>query len=160
MAWSAARPLRWSDFQAHPPRDGAESARTGYGMYYAWRCRGRAFEFQVIAAFHPRRSWVKPEVLRDSVESRRTLAHEQAHFHITEVYARRMRQQFRELTAPCARSDAALEAEAQRVVQEEKATQRRYDAETGHGLELRQQARWEAEIGRQLGMQPSSGSRP
>ncbi|MGH7548138.1 MAG: DUF922 domain-containing protein [Gemmatimonadales bacterium] len=152
IAWSAARRLRRSDFRADPARGSREVARTGYGIYYASKCRGRAFEFRVIAAFHPRESWVKAEVVRDSAESRRTLRHEQTHFNIAEVYARRMRRHFRELVNPCARSDAALEAEAQRLVREERATQRRYDAETEHGLELRRQAQWEGEIGRQVGM--------
>lgn len=150
VAWSAAWRLRWSDFQADPPRGGVESALTSYGLYYAWRCRGRVFEFRVIAAFHPRQSWVKAAVVRDSVASRRTLAHEQTHFDIAEVYARRMRLHFGALVDPCQRSDATLDADAQRLVRQGQTTQRRYDAETLHGLELGQQARWQAEIDREL----------
>lgn len=144
----------WSDFQAAPPRGGPEAARTGYGLYYAWKCRGKsgrgAFEFRAIAGFHPRGSWVKAEVLRDSAESRRVLGHERTHFNITEVHARRMRRHFAALVEPCGRTDSELSAEARRLLEEEKATQRRYDEETDHGLRTTQQARWEAEVRRDL----------
>jgi len=150
ISWSAARPLTWGDFQGAAPQAGAEAAKTAYGIYYAWKCRGRAFEFLAIAAFHPGDSWVKPAVLGDSTESRRVLGHEQTHFNIAELYARRMRQRFARLARPCARSDDQLGLEARRILDEERAFQRRYDAETGHGLERREQTAWEAEMRRQL----------
>ena len=150
IPWSAARRLTWSDFQGAPPQSGEEAAKTAYGIYYAWKCRGRAFEFRVVAAFHPNDSWVKPVVLGDSVESRRVLAHEQTHFNIAELYARRMRRRFAALSSPCARGDDQLGYEARRILDEERAFQRRYDAETGHGLERREQAAWEAEVRQRL----------
>jgi uncharacterized protein DUF922 len=150
FAWSGRRRLRWSDFQGAPATRGTEAAMTAYTMSYAWKCAGRTFEFRVLAAFRPRFSWVKDAVLRDSVESRRTLVHEQTHFDLTEVHARRMRRSFAALTGPCRRADTELNELAQRLVQEEKADQRRYDDETNHGLLLKQQAAWTAEVGRQL----------
>jgi len=155
LAWSAARPLRWSDFQGVPRQGGDEAAKTAYGIYYAWKCRaggreGRVFEFRAVAAFHLQESWVQAAVVQDSAQSARTLGHEQTHFDIAELYARRMRRHFRELAEPCARSDADLTAAAERLLDEERATQRRYDDESGHGLRRREQAAWEGEIARQL----------
>jgi hypothetical protein len=150
MPWSATRPLQWSDFQGAPRHGGDEAAKTAYGIYYAWKCRGRAFEFRAVAAFHTQESWVQPAVAGDIAEGPRTLAHEQTHFDIAEVYARRMRRHFRELAEPCAQSDANLAAGALRLLDEEKAMQHRYDAETAHGLRRTQQVAWETEIRRQL----------
>ena len=150
IPWLAGRPLRWSDFQGTPPQGGEEAAKTAYGIYYAWKCRGGAFEFRVVAAFHPRESWVQAAVLGDSSGSPRVLAHEQTHLNIAELYAQRLRAHFRQVANPCHRSDTDLAMEAQRLVDEEKAMQRRYDAETGHGLRRREQAEWEAEIARRL----------
>jgi hypothetical protein len=150
FVWSSRRRLRWSDFQGDPATRGTEAAMTAYAISYAWKCSGRTFEFRVLAGFRPRLSWVKAAVLRDTLESRRTLAHEQTHFDLTEVHARRMRRTFAELTGPCRRADTELTELAQRLVQAEKADQRRYDDETNHGLLLQQQAAWTAEVGRQL----------
>jgi len=151
VRWSAGRRLTWSDFQGAAPQGGEEAAKTAYGIYYGWKCTGREFEFLVIAAFHRDQSWVKAVVLTDSAESRRVLAHEQTHFNIAELYARRMRQRFAGFSRPCRMSDDQLSAEARHILDEERVFQRRYDAETGHGLERREQTAWEANIRRQLG---------
>jgi len=152
FAWSAARRLVWSDFQASPPASGAEGARTAYTLYYAWRCRGRAFEFRGIAGFRPRSSWVKAIVLNDPVQRRTVLRHEQTHFDLTEVHARRMRRYFGGLTDPCGKGDAELTALARRMMDEERAEQRRYDEETRHGLLADRQTAWTADVSRRLGL--------
>ena len=148
--WSGNRALRWPDFQGPPPDGGQEAARTAYGLFYGWRCRGPSFEFQVTAAFLTRKSWVKGAILRDSAESRRVLKHEQTHFDLAETHARRMRQSFQALPDPCGQTDEQLSALAQRLIREEKAAQQRYDAETGHGLVTAKQSEWDRAVARQL----------
>ena len=150
FAWSAGRPLAWRDFQGSPPSEGSEGAKTSYTLYSGWKCRGDVFEFRVIAGFRPRQSWVKAIVLNDSMQRRTILRHEQTHFDLAEVHARRMRRAFADLARPCAKTDAELRALVQRLAQEEKAEQRRYDDETDHGLLADQQAAWSREVARQL----------
>jgi len=140
--WSATRPLTWSDFQGRPPAGGPEGAKTAYSLSSIWKCRGQTFEFRVVAAFRPRQSWVKAAVLKDSLQRRTILAHEQTHFDLAEVQARKMRQVFGDLPGPCRRSDRQLSALAERLGREENAEQRRYDAETHHGLLTAPQAEW------------------
>ena len=149
FAWSSRR-LTWDDFQGEPPTEGSEGAVTAYTIYSAWKCRRDAFEFRVVAGFRPRQSWVKAVVLRDSEQRRTVLAHEQTHFDLAEVHARIMRRAFRDLERPCRQADAALSALAQRLGQAEKAEQRRYDAETRHGLLGDEQARWTLQTQRRL----------
>jgi len=147
--WST-RPLTWRDFQAAPPTAGSEGAMTSYTLYSAWKCRGEEFEYRVIAGFRPRLSWVKAVVLNDTLQRRTVLGHEQTHFDLAEVHARRMRQTLGSLARPCAKSDAELRALSQRLTQEEKAEQRRYDAETQHGLRADEQAAWSVQTRRRL----------
>ena len=148
--WSAARRLGWSDFRAQPPGRGEEGAKTGYALFYAWKCRGEAFEFRVIAAFRPRQSWVKTVIVNDSAQSRSALGHEQTHFDLAEMHARRMRRSFNALPDACRKTDRELTALARQLLQEEKAEQRRYDAETGHGLRAAEQATWSRDVARRL----------
>ena len=150
ITWTAARRLTWRDFQGPPPEDGAEGAMTSYTLYSAWKCRGANFEFRVIAGFRPRQSWVKAVVLNDSTQRRTVLGHEQTHFDIAEAHARVMRRAFGGLVRPCSMSDDELSDLAQRLIQAEKAEQRRYDAETNHGLRASQQAAWSASVARRL----------
>ena len=149
--WSAGRRLAWSDFQGSPPSEGSEGAKISYTLYSGWKCKGAAFEFRMIAGFRPRQSWVKAVVLNDSMQRRTVLGHEQTHFDLAEVHARRMQRAFGDLARPCARTDAELSALAQRLTQEEKAEQRRYDEETNHGLLADQQAAWSRDVAQRLG---------
>ena len=149
VAWSTRR-LTWDDFQGAPPADGSEGAITAYTLYSAWKCRGDVFEFHIVAGFRPRQSWVRAVVLRDTVQRRTVLVHEQTHFDLAEVHARLMRRAFRDLERPCQQSDRQLSALAQRLGQAEKAEQRRYDAETRHGLLGDEQARWTLQTRRRL----------
>jgi hypothetical protein len=148
--WSATRRLAWNDFRGRPPGSGAEIAKTSYALFYAWKCRRDAFEFRVIAAFRPRQSWVKTVALNDTVLRRSALRHEQTHFDLAEVHARRMRRYFATLAGACAKTDSELSNLAGRLIQEEKAEQERYDAETNHGLRPESQAAWNAEVARRL----------
>ena len=148
--WSAARRLTWNDFHGRPPGSGPEVAKTAYALFYAWKCRREAFDFRVIATFRPRQSWVKTVALSDSVFSRSALRHEQTHFDLAEVHARRMRRYFATLAGACSKTDSELTNLAGRLIQEEKAEQQRYDAETNHGLRSERQAAWNAEVARQL----------
>ena len=148
--WSAGRRLKWSDFRGQPPGQGEEGAKTAYALFYAWKCRGEAFEFRVIAAFRPRQSWVKAVMANDNAQSRSALGHEQTHFDLTEVHARKMRQYFNVLPEACRKTDRELTALARRLLQEEKAEQQRYDAETEHGLRAAPQGTWSRDVKRRL----------
>jgi hypothetical protein len=61
-----------------------------------------------------------------------------------------MRRYFADLPGACRKADGDLHELAQRLVREEKVEQRRYDAETNHGLRLRPQAMWSADVARRL----------
>ena len=150
LPWSATRRLAWADFQGIPPTRGDESALTSYSLFHGVTCTGRSFEFRVVAAFLPRQSWVKPAIVANPTESARTLRHEQTHFDLSEVHARRMRRYFSELFEPCMKTAEELGSLAERFVREESAAQRRYDEETSHGRVTRKQADWDAEVGRLL----------
>lgn len=148
--WTVRRPLVWADFKGRPPDGGPAAAETAYTLFYGARCTGSKFEFRVMAAFRPEDSWVRPAVLKNPADNTRALRHEQTHFDLTEVHARRMRRYFAELMAPCRVSSGELEAMAERLVRDEKAAQDQYDAETDHGRTATQQARWNKEVADQL----------
>lgn len=146
LPWSANRPLVWDDFRGQAPADGAEGARTVYLISYLSRCRGLDFEFTVVAVMLPPSSWVKERVLTSPNESTRVLRHEQTHFDLTEVHARRMRRYFSELYNPCGVPEDRLKESVDRFVADEAEAQRKYDLETGHGLRLDRQRAWDDHV--------------
>lgn len=149
-AWSAARPLTWAEFRGTAPAGGMEGARTVYLLRYESRCHGKTFTFDVKAVFVPDESWVKADVLASPRESVRVLQHEQTHFDLTEVHARRMRKYFAGLYDACGLSDAQVDAAVDRFVKEEAAAQQRYDDETGYGLVPARQRVWTERVAEML----------
>lgn len=151
LPWASKRPLIWADFKGDPPNNtGQVAAETAYTLIHGTRCARSAFEFRVMAAFRPKDSWVRPAMLRTAAESARALRHEQTHFNLTEVHARRLRRYYGELIAPCRSSTSDLAAAAERIGRDEKAAQERYDAETDHGRNAAEQARWDKDVDAQL----------
>jgi hypothetical protein len=150
LPWSSTRALTWVDYKGRVPAADTDGAHTAYSLFSAGRCVRRSFDFRVTAAVLPAQSWVKPTVVADRTRSRNTLRHEQTHFDLTEVYARRMRQYFGELYEPCLKSEVELDALAQKFVQQESDAQKLYDQETNHGLLAAKQTAWNNEVAKEL----------
>lgn len=151
ISWAARRPLTWTDFKGRAPTAASQVvAETAYTLIQGAVCTGSKFDFRVVAAFRPKDSWVRPAMLRTAADSAHALKHEQTHFDITEIHARRLRRYFSELMAPCRMSTSDLEASAARIGRDEKAAQAQYDAETDHGRATTQQTRWEKDVAGQL----------
>jgi len=151
ILWAARRPLTWGDFRGSPPSNpGAVAAETAYTIIHGAACRGSTFEYRVAAAFRPKQSWVRPAALRTAADSTRALRHEQTHFDLAEVHARRLRRYFAELIAPCRIPTNDLAATAARMGREEKAAQELYDQETDHGRAAPAEGRWEKDVAAQM----------
>jgi hypothetical protein len=148
--WGLKRPLVWTDFKGDPPRESPAAAETAYTLLHGVRCTGSTFEYRVVAAFRPDHSWVRPEILKRPTDSARALRHEQTHFDLTELHARRLRRYFMELVAPCKSSQGDLSQVAERYVRDEANAQAQYDRETDHGRKPAEQIRWDKDVDSQL----------
>lgn len=98
FTWAQHPTLTWNDFQG-PPLKFAPGLRalTDIGLTPSLECRQGVWDVRVEANFHPAGSWVEPRH-KGSVE---LLQHEQGHFDITELYARKMRKAIRDARISC-----------------------------------------------------------
>ncbi|MBL7924628.1 MAG: hypothetical protein JNL88_10565 [Bacteroidia bacterium] len=96
--WSGSSCLQAADFRMErapaaamkTASQGKNGSLEGYifcGIEFSYEVEGTEIQYKVIALMEPDKSW-----LRDST-NRSTLEHEQAHFNIAEVYARRIRRE-------------------------------------------------------------------
>jgi hypothetical protein len=150
VPWMLKRPLTWADFKGQPPASSPAAAQTAYSLFYGARCTGPKFEYRVVAAVRPKDSWVRMPLLRTPALNASALRHEQTHFDLTEIHARRMRRYYVELIAPCRTQSGELEDRADQFTRDEKAAQAAYDAETDHGRTAAQQSRWDKQVSDQL----------
>lgn len=132
-------PLTWSEFQGHP--------ETHDHMHGAVTYAGIALEienvdfwgnmtFKAYAVFDRKKSWT-----RKNMNDRKLLAHEQVHFDIAEVYARRLQKKLNDMGLK--RKDAKKAKRLHHKYNSEQLkVQAVYDEETIHGISEPVQAQW------------------
>jgi Bacterial protein of unknown function (DUF922) len=150
LLWSANRRLAWNDYQAKPPARHDVSALTSYALSFDNDCDGGTYHVRIVAAFLQEKSWVDPAVLTQQDVSRLTLEHEQTHFDLAELHARKMRKAIAALTEPCRMTEEQRRAVVAPILDEDRNTQRRYDRETSNGRDLRWQTEWIRNVSIQL----------
>lgn len=145
ILWTKDRKLTWDDFQA--PTDSTMpkvAALTFSSIIYRRSCENGQLRGTVQAVFKKKKSWVNPNMKTDY-----HLEHEQLHFDITELYARRLRGALEKYVFDC---DQVLEFN--RVVSvflnEWKKVQHKYDIETIYSQNMQQQRDWYVSIHMQL----------
>lgn len=148
IPWSADRKLQWSDFKGSYFKTEWAAATTATGISYAFSAseqNGQQFlEIEVQCVFFPERSWYRPE-LCDAV----ILSHEQLHFDIAELHARKFRKRLAEF-----RFTENVKEEVrdiyENILRELMAFQNKYDRETDFSKDLQQQLLWNRAIAEDL----------
>ncbi len=145
LSWNENRKLTWNDFKARAHGGEPEDvALTTYQIGYSYKIMGSRIEVDVYCHFIKNQSWVKPEGRNDYV-----LLHEQKHFDLAEIYARKLKAAFREY-AKNGMSRRYVERDMERIYNEIwdecSEMQERYDHQTRHGLNKKQQAEWNEKI--------------
>ena len=146
LHWSASRPLALADFKGRPRPAEAHAALTSATIVAQVACKSGQFTGHVQAAFDPTTSWWRDP----ATMTPKLLRHEQLHFDITEVYARRLRQKLAAVRVPCAQLGSSFERLSKSVYAEWEKAEEQYDRDTNHGLKPEQQTQWEAQVQQQL----------
>jgi hypothetical protein len=135
LRWSSNRRLTWDDYlaQPDPASDAAASTTTYLGIDYHFSSSG--FSYKIDSRFSKTRSWglYKTDYI---------LAHEQGHFDIAEVYARKLNQRMSEYKFDRKTYQKDLKKIYDEVIEEKEETQNRYDRETRHSINKDKQYEW------------------
>jgi len=144
ILWSEGRKLNWDDFKSnvYPNKDylSASTVTIDVNCY----CDKGKYNWKAEALFSKSMSWVKNGKSTDYV-----LQHEQNHFNLTEVYARRIRKECVLYSNPCANLEK-LKSIIDGLKEKYDKEQLRYDLETKHGGNKTAQKKWEEDIKKQL----------
>jgi hypothetical protein len=144
VAWSANRKLSWEDFRGIPESDNPHHALTAANLAVEARCKDNKFYYEVKCVFLPTESWSKNK------QSAKLLAHEQLHFDLTEVHARQLRKNLKELGLSCGNLKSDLNTTVGAAFKAWKAEQDEFDKISRHGLDAQTQLAWEQNIARRL----------
>lgn len=148
IAWDRDKPLCWRDFKAKPDFFSSYTANTNSGIGYSWNYSTASgnpeLEYDISCSFYPNRSWVKKPADPDFL-----LAHEQLHFDISELHARKLNKALAEYKPTrTVRSD--LRQIYTRIEAERVAMQKQFDQETRHSENPKAEMAWRKKIAMEL----------
>lgn len=149
IPWSEDFRLEWSDFKGNPNKNSDAVAITASGLTFSFSARttkSRLIDYsaKVEAHFYPKESWCKKELV-----DRIVLAHEQLHFDITELHARRFRKLVSERDFSLNIKKELTELQ-NRINKELKVFQNKYDSESDFSRNIDTQNHWEMFVNQQL----------
>ncbi len=141
IAWNEDRRLTWEDFRAKADYNVSWAATTSSGMTHEFSgsIKGDkvSFDYEVHCYFYPHNSWYKKELATEKL-----LLHEQLHFDIAEIHARKLRKR---IAAKTFTSNLKKEMNALYTLtnNEMKRMQHRYDEATDFSLNREKQVEWQ-----------------
>jgi len=148
MVWSKDFRLSWNDFKGPIPPDAVPAATTASGISYKYSANLLHHEveldYTVNAYFYPNESWYKPDSCDELI-----LSHEQLHFDISELFARKMRLI---LSRTSFTENVKVEVRKiyKEILKELSDFQDKYDWETNFSRNTKAQLEWNARISEAL----------
>jgi len=135
--WDKDYKLSWDDFEGQPRFDYESiSALTSSGIVHYQGCKEGKIIYKVQAYFEKHESWVK-----DEARTNHHLRHEQLHFDITELNARKLRKALSNREFKCG-EEAEFEVFVETVVSNWEEDQRAFDLNTRHSMDHEAQREW------------------
>lgn len=140
IEWTPENKLTWKNFKGKIPRNVRAAATTASGISYEFSTRFEGNEmmvdYTVLTYFYPTKSWYKPKLCNDL-----TLIHEQLHFDISELFARKMRKQM-DSTVFTNNVKAEVKKIYRKILNELSDYQNVYDDQTNFSRDKEQQLLW------------------
>ncbi|CAN5479235.1 hypothetical protein BH10BAC3_BH10BAC3_32280 [soil metagenome] len=144
LQWGNDNKLTWGDFKGRADSTSRNLAISSTGIAYSFRYSDTGFTYNTIAFFDRNKSWKK------QLAGTGILKHEQGHFDITEIFARKLHAYFGNLKPSKKTIEKNVSQLAEKIIQQKNDFQKKYDAETNFGMNKEAQARWETIIEKEL----------
>lgn len=143
IPWKKNYKLKWSDFKGSPQAGNDFAALTSYSLTYSMMQSGKGLVTKVDCEFDKKKSWGR--IKNDSI-----LAHEQLHFDIAELFARKIRKSFAEYVFNKKTFQRDLKAIYLDAVQACSMYQQQYDSESEHSINRKGQRKWDMKIRQEM----------
>lgn len=143
LDWSSSRKLTWADYKATPnPESDAAASTTSY-LGFSYSIKNEGFSYTIESKFSKTRSWGLHKTAY-------ILSHEQGHFDIAEIFARKLHKKMKEYRFNRRTFQKDLQEIYQEILEEKEEMQNDYDKETNHSINKEKQSAWLKKIGELL----------
>src|SRR5215211_4591981 len=153
IPWAFDRRLSWEDFLCEPKKNSDAVASTSTSLGIAYQIERGQLTYTITCNFSKHKSWglLKTDYI---------IAHEQGHFDITEVYARKLYKALQDYQFNKKTYRKDVNEIYQGIVKEKEAMQAAYDGESDHSRNRKNQYEWLQRIGGLLDETVSYASYP
>jgi predicted secreted Zn-dependent protease len=135
IEWSSDKRLSWADYLAKPITQSGAAAITSTTIGIEYHVRNNKFSYSITCRFSKTRSWGK-------YKTAYILQHEQGHFDITEIYARKLAKELKEYKFNSGKYQDDVTSIYKRLMDEKEDYQNKYDKETDFSRNKEKQAEW------------------
>ena len=135
IPWLSERRLTWEDYQCDPVRNTDAVASTSTSLGISYQVINSHLTYHITCGFSKIKSW-------GLVKTNYILAHEQGHFDITEIFARKLYQALQNYTFNRRSFRKDINEIYQSVVREKEDYQEMYDGQTDHSRNRKIQNEW------------------
>jgi hypothetical protein len=135
IPWVEDKRLAWEDFLCEPKKGTDAVASTSTSLGISYQVVDSKLTYHISCNFSKTKSWglMKTDYI---------LAHEQGHFDITEIYARKLYEALQNYEYNRRTFKSDINNIYQEIVSQKEAMQHRYDGETDHSRNRKQQYDW------------------
>lgn len=135
IPWTNEQRLAWDDFLSEPVRgtDAVASTSTSLGIFY--QLSGSQLVYHITCSFNKEKSWTL-------MKTDYILLHEQGHFDITEIFARKLNAALHHYQFNRRTFKKDISQIYQSVVQQKENFQKEYDEATDHSRKRKEQYDW------------------
>lgn len=148
IVWTEDYRLSWTDFKGVPsgPDEYVASTNSGVSFSFSYTVKNGRQEvnYSIRSNFYPDLSWYRPDKVSDYI-----LAHEQMHFDISELAARKLRRALAELPR-----DVTFKERSDMIYNQNEADRRemqtQYDRDSDHSNNEEEEYRWRTYVAEQL----------
>jgi len=135
IEWSSAKKLTWGDYLASPSSLSDAAAITSTALGIEYHLRNNILSYKITCRFSKTRSWGKDK-------TNYILQHEQGHFDITEIFARKLAKEIKNYKFNPRTYQEDLSKLYKKVMDEKEQYQNKYDAETDYSRNKEKQSEW------------------
>ncbi|MBS1653697.1 MAG: DUF922 domain-containing protein [Bacteroidetes bacterium] len=141
--WSAKRKLTWNDFKGESVTGTDVAALTSTYLGIEYHFENNKTNYQITCRFSKNKSWV-------AHKSDYVLKHEQGHFDITELFARKLNKAVGELVKKKNVKQSEFSSVYKKLMKEKTELQNEYDTETDNSRNKVKQEEWLKKINQGL----------
>ena len=141
--WSSSRRLTWADYKAEPDKSSDAAAITTSYLGIQYNFSDGKITFNIVCKFSKNKSW-------GLYKNAHILEHEQGHFDITEIFARKLNKETSEYKFDKKSYQKDLQKIYDDVMKAKEKLQTQYDSETDFSRNKDKQAEWLVKIAKML----------